>query len=565
MKISLSFILNLFFFLNCLLTVKSIKFSSNLSENKLSDEASYEINSKFFNNIIELDSNYIITKISWIKRENYKFNYLLGVFEGANDLNFSDAIPIGIIKEKENENLDLINYLNIKTNNTYKYIRYIPPNKNNSDISPIKVFGYKIQEAQKHFREKKYFQATNLPLISICTENSTEILEKSIEINSRILIVNEGKIETNETAKIKVKDETRAYLSPKFPYSINFSSNQKILDFKGKYRNWELISNYFDRSLLRNSIALKISQLMKFDYTVRCKPVDVIINGNFKGNYYICDSIEVGYNRVNISKAYENNLNESINKEGYLLEIDAEYYNGKKHFKSDKGIYAKILYPKDNNITPEQEKYIIQKFNKVEKEVYDNNLDNIDLYTYSKLFLLKELCGDLTHLYKNYYITNNANNEKFFFGPVWEFETAFDNDKILIPTNEKPSFCFYYYSSSGTMKDLTTKLIRNKDIIEYIQNEWDYLCDTILKESALIDFIEEQRIYLKESAELNFLKWDNFVEEYDPYGFNWATRDYLFGRKGENFEVSVDVIKDYIQKRFSSLSNLINNAISLAN
>ena len=568
MKISLYIIFNLFFFLNYPLKVKSIRnkirYSSYLSENKFLEEESYEINSKFYNNIIELDSDYIITKISWIRRENYKYNYLLGVFEGANDPNFKDVIPIGIIKEKENE--DLINYLKINTNNSYKYIRYIPPNKNSSDISPIKVYGYKIPETKKYSKERKYFHATNLPLISVYTENSTDIFEKSIEINCKILIVNEeGKLETNETAKIKVKDETRAYLSPKFPYSITFSSNQKVLGFKGEYRNWELISNYFDRSLLRNLIALKISELMKFEYTVRCKPIDIIINGNFKGNYYICDPIEVGYNRINISKKYENNLNDPNNIGGYLLEIDAEYYNGKKHFKSDKGIYSKIIYPKEDNITPEQENYIIEKFNKVEKEVYERNLDNIDLNTFSKQFLLKEFCGDLQHLYKNFYLTTNVNNEKFFFGPVWEFETAFDNDKILIPTNEKPSFCFDYYSSSGNMKDLITKLIRNKDLIEYIQNEWNYLCDTVLKESTLIDFIEEKRQYLKESAELNFLKWDNFAEEYDPYGFNWGTRDYLFGRKGENFDVSVDVIKDYIKKRFESLSYLINNANSLAN
>ena len=197
--------------------------------------------------------------------------------------------------------------------------------------------------------------------------------------------------------------------------------------------------------------------------------------------------------------------------------------------------------------------------------MFEGNLNNIDLNTYSKQFLLKEFCGDLKHLYKNFYISNNVNNKKFFFGPIWEFETAFDNDKILIPTNEKPNFCFNYYSSSGTIKDLTTKFIRNRDVIEYIQNIWNNLCDTVLKESDLIDFIEEQRIYLKESAELNFLKWDNFVEEYDPYGFNWNIRDYLFGRKGENFEVSVNVIKYYIRKRFESLNTLINNAFSLAN
>ena len=68
---------------------------------------------------------------------------------------------------------------------------------------------------------------------------------------------------------------------------------------------------------------------MKFEYTVKCKPVDVIINGNFKGNYYICDPIEVGNNRVNISKTSENYLIKSNNYGGYLLEIDGEYYRGK--------------------------------------------------------------------------------------------------------------------------------------------------------------------------------------------------------------------------------------------
>ena len=136
MIISLYFIFNLFFIINYPLRVKSIrnnfKYLSHLSETNSLGEESYEIISKFYNNIIELESKYIITKISWIKRENNKFNYLLGVFEGANDPNFKDAIPIGIIKE--NENLDIINFLKINTNISYKYIRYIPPNKNNSDI-----------------------------------------------------------------------------------------------------------------------------------------------------------------------------------------------------------------------------------------------------------------------------------------------------------------------------------------------------------------------------------------------------------------------------------------------
>jgi len=85
--------------------------------------------------IIELESDFIVTKISWTKRENYKFNYLLGIFEGANDPSFMDAIPIGIIKEEGS--FDDTNYVNINFPFSFKYKRYFPPNRNNTDISPI--------------------------------------------------------------------------------------------------------------------------------------------------------------------------------------------------------------------------------------------------------------------------------------------------------------------------------------------------------------------------------------------------------------------------------------------
>ena len=37
-----------------------------------------------------------------------------------------------------------------------------------------------------------------------------------------------------------------------------------------------------------------------------------------------------------------------------------------------------------------------------------------------------------------------------------------------------------------------------------------------------------------------------------------------FGRKGEDFDFSVEVVKDYVKDRFKSLTNLINDAIMRA-
>ena len=89
------------------------------------------------NNTIEFDQDYIITLISWTKKDDYKYNYLLGVFQGSNEPSFMNGIPIGIIKEKDG--LKELNHLNIFSPDSFKYIRNIPPNTNNTDFSEIKI------------------------------------------------------------------------------------------------------------------------------------------------------------------------------------------------------------------------------------------------------------------------------------------------------------------------------------------------------------------------------------------------------------------------------------------
>ena len=61
---------------------------------------------------------------------------------------------------------------------------------------------------------------------------------------------------------------------------------------------------------------------MEFPFTPRCLPVDVILNGDFRGSYYICDKIEVGNNRINITKMEPTDIDEPNISGGYLLQID---------------------------------------------------------------------------------------------------------------------------------------------------------------------------------------------------------------------------------------------------
>ena len=163
------------------------------------------------NGIIELDSFYIIKKIigKKAKANKYSSNDLLGIFEASNDTSFLGALPIAIIKEENiisDENPDEIS-ININMPTPYKYIRYIPQNKLLTEIKQIKIFGHKFSDTED-LSEKKLFTVTNLPLIIINTENGLEPETKTTYINSQIIIINDNKININQTASIKLRGQS---------------------------------------------------------------------------------------------------------------------------------------------------------------------------------------------------------------------------------------------------------------------------------------------------------------------------------------------------------------------
>jgi len=99
----------------------------------------------------------------------------------------------------------------------------------------------------------------------------------------------------------------------------------------------------YDKTLLRNRIGYEMSRIFGLKYTPACHHVDVIINGDFKGNYLLCDQIEVNENRVDITK-----MDSSCNSEpevtgGYLIEGDAFAEKEPSYFKTNEGILLIIV------------------------------------------------------------------------------------------------------------------------------------------------------------------------------------------------------------------------------
>jgi hypothetical protein len=143
-------------------------------------------------------------------------------------------------------------------------------------------------------------QRTNLPAIWIQTENSAPILDKENYVNATVTVKSsDPKEELSIQAGIRGRGNS-TWEFPKKPYRIKLDSKTSLLNLQAKEKNWVLLANYADKTLIRNAVAFKISGLVGLEYTPPVRFVDVYLNDALLGNYMLTDQIEVASKRVEV-------------------------------------------------------------------------------------------------------------------------------------------------------------------------------------------------------------------------------------------------------------------------
>ena len=474
----------------------------------------------------------IITKIEWAQKEEDHSNYLLGIFEASNTKTFEDAIPLYMIKTVGK--IGEINTVNINFNKRFKFIRYVGPEGKHCIISVLNIYGYLGSES-----DSKYYQPTNIPLFIIHSNTGFEPEDKDDVLNCNFYVINNNKIEIKNGGTLKLKGiESLKY--DKKPYNVVFENEQQPLNFISKSKKWALLGNFGDKTLIRNLLSFEISRIFNNSFTVECSPVDLMINGHYKGLYHLCDKIEVSEYRVNIKKLSNNDISG-----GYMLEVDGFAYLGYLYFNSRKGIPVTIKYPDVDEISSEQKNYIRDKFNELEFEVYNNNLTNIDITSFAKFFLIEELIGN-AEAYWSTFLCKEKKSDKFYFGPIWDSDMTFDNDNRVYPINCKKDYIFNHGLAAGTMDRFINHIIKNDIVINEIKQLWKEITESELNINDLINFIDEKVKLMNESINLNFMKWDilDKIVNFNP-------------RIYHTYEEEVNYVKDFVKNRINWLSNYI--------
>ena len=481
---------------------------------------------------LDLGTPHVITRVGWSPRNDSQGEkrVLLGVFEGANREDFMDALPLYVIDEKGT--IGTISYADVNCSRGFRYVRYVGPSDARCNIAELEFYGYAGDGDDSHL-----WQVTNLPTVTIHTLNGEIPYDKEHDIVSQLTIISDNgtKLLSEPGGTRERGNASRDF--PKKPWRIKFDKKQNVLDAPAKAKKWTLINNYGDKTLMRNLLAFELSHRMGMSYTPYGTAVDVLMNGEYKGCYQLCDQIDINKNRVPITEMTPEDNDGDALTGGYLIEVDAYANKETSWFNSNKGNPVTIKSPDDNEITSQQSQYIKNYFNTMEQQWSTY----LDLNSFLRHFLVGELSGN-TDTYWSVYMYKERNDSKLYTGPVWDFDLAFNNDKRIYPVNQKTDYIYRSGGScAGKMKTFVDNIVvSNNAAKQQLLQIWDEVRQAGLTETNVVSFIDDWEQQLQQSQRLNFLRWPILSQRVhqNPQALG-------------SYAKEVDVVRQYMKERIA--------------
>ncbi|MBO4251337.1 MAG: CotH kinase family protein [Clostridia bacterium] len=356
-----------------------------------------------------------------------------------------------------------------------------------------------------------------LPIMIITTKSGAAIVSKEEYTECTITVMNAApEYEFEEVAAGIRGRGNSTWLMPKKPYKLKFDKKIDLFG-NGEAKKWTIIANYCDPSLVRNDLAYAIGGL--FDelkgYTTLTQNVDLYFNGEYAGVYTLCEQVEVGKTRVNISDdIYDKKAGEMISPEkvGYLIEMDVrapeEGVEGIDYFLLDVSPDIQMPFAIKSPDTEDErysanyseyiKAYIEECYAAVCGEDWSAVASLLDPDSFAATYIVHELfncidCGQSSvYFYK-------VESGKLYSGPLWDFDISCGNcnygdENITSPELPWAKQINFWYNNLLRFEEF-------REIVKAQLLKYDY---GILK---VIEEKEREYFGQRSSFERNFTRW----------------------------------------------------------
>ena len=368
----------------------------------------------------------------------------------------------------------------------------------------------------------------------------------------------------NTNLEIKVRGNSTALPSiptGKRPYRLKFASKKTstdgqahkhdLLGYGYSKRNWVLLANLNDNSMLRNALTYEIGKSVGMPFCPGYKFVDLVINNEYRGTYQVSDHCEVDADRINVNA-----------DTGWYVEFQGR--NDMCDYPmcfAEGGMLMNINNPEPDDETDAEQcaavinpikDWFLNTWVKGFGDGFTNPSTGWRAYndeeSLIKFWIATELTGDYDGL-----MSVKAYREadgKLCWGPLWDKDLAFGNWQSMADPDGK---LVAKLQQASCIQGYFDKLTQDPEFMTHAKAIMDNLVSGGIKDHLLAK-IDDMAEVVSQTVIQNYQRWGNPQQ---PGAFGHVSL--------ANHQAYVDQLKqwlsariDYVQQQFTSLAAAAN-------
>lgn len=304
--------------------------------------------------------------------------------------------------------------------------------------------------------------------------------------------------------EIKARGNYTRLAFAKKPFKLKLGAKQSLLGMS-KSKHYAILAHADDNyGYLRNFTGFNLGRRIGLPWAPAQQPVEVVINGDYRGLYFLTESIRIEKDRVNITELDDNVTDHALVSGGYLVELDN--YDEENQIQMPEKACVDNQYLDMLRITwdtPEeysdlQKRFVTDQFSAMNDYVGGNS-DNLwkylDLDDAARYYLVEEIISHTESYHGSTYLfRDRGEGQKWHFSPLWDCGNAFNGSSDA-----------FFYDCDPFGNTWIPSIRRNDTFNNKVKDTWKWFMSN--KYDGLISDIDAYVAHISEAAKADRKRW----------------------------------------------------------
>lgn len=320
-----------------------------------------------------------------------------------------------------------------------------------------------------------------IPALYIETENHAPIVSKTEYLNATYWLDPMGAEDISalgsKAQPLAMQIRGRGHSSwkgAKKPYKIKLDKKTAVMGMP-KNKHWALLKP------TENTVAgLQLGKLMNMAWTPSFRPIEVVLNGDYIGLYFLTETIRIDENRVNIYEQQDQETNPELIKGGWLVEVDNYHDEDQITIPECSKWNLTLRYHSPENLSDAQLQWLTDEFKSINAVIYSTDKTStewekyIDVESMARFFILQEVMDNPDGFHGSFYLHKDlADKARWVAGPIWD---------LVCYNREKTDYTFRMKVHYGFTPHWIGEIIQYDSFCKAVERVWSEVYPNRLSE-----------------------------------------------------------------------------------